>query len=690
MSNRRRQSTVLPRNRALVRSSRRRPGIPLGHIDPDVPEIYRNEIGHRYGSKFKWLVSTCVAAVVAVISIGVVLVAFMDGEKVGDFRAAIERGLDEALSPVAGPIVKAGSDTGSRKTDRLTISAAGLATRHIIQDSVRQRLGERELITIKPYGRIVARLGTTMPEEADKIPPFNPFALYSNTSGKSSGKGAGSHGSGRVEMSVVDPDLDDLIGGDGQELSDQEAAAIVAEAAEELRQGNAVADTFADSETMTADGGTALESTAQTAVDDATVLAEGAAETAELLPPDTVVIEKSSDEADLASLEGQEVRVLAVAKGDTIWNILTSAQAESWQTREIVDAVRKALGSDTLQPGQTIRLTTAPSPTGDGSNVPVVFSLFSEGHEHLVTVARNTAGEYVATDQLLAGDIGLATLGDSDAQPATLYTSLYSAALQQGLPEEMIQTILRVHAVDTDFKRRVGPNDGFEVFFDVEGDTSSPDAKPDHLLFTALTVGGETRKFYRFRTGDGLVDYYDEHGNNARKFLLLKPVRSSDVRFVSGFGMRSHPLLKIRKMHTGVDWATKPGTPIVAAGNGVVEEIGRKGAYGNYIRIRHANGYQTTYAHQSGFAAGLKEGSKVTQGQVIGYVGSTGLSSGPHLHFEVLINDNFVDPTTLSVPRERQLTGKLLADFQKEKERIDELMHRPPVSTLVAEARSDG
>ena len=133
-------------------------------------------------------------------------------------------------------------------------------------------------------------------------------------------------------------------------------------------------------------------------------------------------------------------------------------------------------------------------------------------------------------------------------------------------------------------------------------------------------------------------------------------------------------------MHTGVDWACAAGTPIMAAGNGVIEEAGRKGEYGNYVRIRHANGYKTAYGHMSRIAHGVSDGVKVRQGQIIGFVGTTGLSSGPHVHFEVLVNNSFVDPMSIQVPRERQLAGKQLADFQKERARIDDLMRRNPVS----------
>ena len=205
------------------------------------------------------------------------------------------------------------------------------------------------------------------------------------------------------------------------------------------------------------------------------------------------------------------------------------------------------------------------------------------------------------------------------------------------------------------------------------------------MLYTALTIAGETRKFYRFRTPDGEVDFYDENGDNAKKFLMRKPVRGGGARFTSGYGMRLHPLLKRRKMHKGIDWAAKPGTPILAAGNGRIEAVKRSPGYGNYVRIKHANGYKTAYAHMLRFAKGIRKGAKVRQGQVIGYVGSTGRSTGPHLHYEILVNNRHVNPMRIHVPRGRQLKGKEMADFQKERARIDDLMNRIPVKTRVAQ-----
>ena len=197
------------------------------------------------------------------------------------------------------------------------------------------------------------------------------------------------------------------------------------------------------------------------------------------------------------------------------------------------------------------------------------------------------------------------------------------------------------------------------------------------MLFAALTVGGETKRLYRYQTpDDGLIDYYDESGKSAKKFLVRKPVAEGIMR--SGFGLRRHPILGYVKMHTGVDWAAPTGTPIYAAGNGVIEKEGWESGYGKFILIRHHNGYETAYGHMSAYAKGTHEGEHVRQGQVIGFVGSTGLSTGSHLHFEIRINDRFVDPMRIKLPRGRELRGKVLTAFEQERARVDGILARKP------------
>lgn len=349
----------------------------------------------------------------------------------------------------------------------------------------------------------------------------------------------------------------------------------------------------------------------------------------------------------------------------------------------MVESARGIFRDGDLVPGLELHLTQVASLTDANKKEPSRFSVFADGHVHKLTVRRGASGEFEASATPFGSEAAVRALLSDDgdegaARGASLYAGIYHALLLQNVPAETIVQILKVHAYDTDYRRRLRVGDQLEMFFDVM-DEASGELQLGELLFTSITAGGETSRFYRYRSPDGSIDFFDGDGNNAKRFLMRRPVRGADVRLTSGFGLRFHPLLNDRKMHTGVDWAAPTGTPILAAGNGVIEHAGRKGAYGNYVRIRHANGYQTAYAHMSRIAPNAREGIKVRQGQVIGYIGSTGLSSGPHLHYEVLVNTRFVNPMSIQVPREKQLDGKQLAEFQKERSRVEDLMHRVPV-----------
>jgi murein DD-endopeptidase MepM/ murein hydrolase activator NlpD len=305
---------------------------------------------------------------------------------------------------------------------------------------------------------------------------------------------------------------------------------------------------------------------------------------------------------------------------------------------------------------------------------PVKVSIFAKD-DHLASVMRNRQGDYVVSAEPIGND----AKSTPASTRASLYQSFYHAALEQKIAPELILKLLRVHSYDVDFKQKVRAGDTFEMFFD-----GAADDEVGELLYTSMTIDGQTRKFYRFRTPDDVVDYYDEQGNSAKKFLMRNPVKGG--RYTSGFGDRRHPLLKYLRMHTGVDWAAPSGTPILAAGDGTVERVGREGGYGNYVKLRHANGFATAYGHMSRFAAGMEPGVSVKQGQIIGFVGSTGMSTGPHCHFEVMVNSQFVNPMTIQVPRGLQLTGRQLAEFQRERGRIETLMQMDPVSSRVAQA----
>jgi murein DD-endopeptidase MepM/ murein hydrolase activator NlpD len=449
---------------------------------------------------------------------------------------------------------------------------------------------------------------------------------------------------------------------DGQELDPEEVATLVARAQ------------AAEADTGTAGG---------------ELLAGRAQRLAAAVAPQTTALHKTVfDPEEAADDDGaREVTSIRAQRGDTLARVLTRlGGAQAPQVKAMVEAARSILPDNALLPGYEVRAVLLPLPAKAGGDVPR-FSVFDENGGHKVTVTRTDTGDYVPSATRPADErVARMVLSDSDqVQDSSLYASFYYAATKQSVPPHLIMQVMRIHAYGTDFRQRVRVGDGVELFFDMKGEERGIEGELGDLLATFITAGGTTHKFYRFRTPDGVVDFYDVNGSTARKFLMRRPVRGEDVRLTSGFGMRKHPLLNTLRMHSGVDWATAQGTPIMAAGNGIIEFAGPKGENGNYVRIRHANGYKTAYAHMSGFATGVAAGVRVRQGQTIGFVGSTGLSSGPHLHFEVMVKNRLdneyghVDPRTIPVPNDRLLTGKDLADFKRERARIDDLMRRPAV-----------
>lgn len=636
----------------------------------------------RAGGRFRWILSTCLAAAVGAIAILVVVYGSSDNEATTDGLLPALKSIGEgALVPQIAlrPKNAGGLKWIMPKADRLQLTTGALSTRYIIHESTKSRRDSREYVRQKPYARIVVRLAPVPADEKDKIPPFNPFKLYGSGKATDTDEDADRNVASGLSRSDVSSKVVELLGGilpeeDGQELDTQEVQDIV----ERDAQANAAP----------ADGsGAPLDAVAGGSPGPAIAPSDGTspwqpnATTSDSL--NTTEIYKTPDAPDEPSddIEGGEVIVVKVGPKDTLAKILTKAGAPEWDVRSMIEAGHSLFPENSLVAGEEVRITLVPSLADPNKKEPARYSIFSDGHDHLVTVSRSAAGEFVASKQP-PFDAELAALakGDGDdPQSSSLYAAVYYAGLAQNLSPDTIMQILRINAIDTDFRRRVRPGDTLEMFFDMKDDQST-DGPPGELLYSAINSGGNVYKFYRFRSADGVVDFYDAQGNNSKKFLLRKPVRGTDVRLTSGFGVRFHPLLNTRKMHTGVDWACAIGTPIIAAGNGTIEEVGRKGYYGNYIRIRHGNGYQTAYGHMSRFA-NVHPGMQVRQGQVIGYVGSTGLSTGPHVHFEVLVNNRFVDPMSIQVPRERKLEGADLAEFQKERNRIDELMHRAPVMT---------
>jgi murein DD-endopeptidase MepM/ murein hydrolase activator NlpD len=365
-------------------------------------------------------------------------------------------------------------------------------------------------------------------------------------------------------------------------------------------------------------------------------------------------------------------RSILIKKGDTLGAILRDLGANPEEIKAIAAILGARARDGNLKDGQKLRVLLSPV-RGTQRLQPVRVMLVSDTAIEAV-VALSDLGKYVGVD-VQSAETPVAEADDDEEDDGTgvrLYQSIYETALRNQVPRPVVEELIRVYSYDVDFQRKARAGDSLEVLYTGEEENND---KPD-VLFASLTVGGEAKKFYRYVSpDDGVVDYYDESGKSAKKFLVRKPVNDGIIR--SGFGSRRHPILGYTKMHTGIDWAAPMGTPIYASGNGTIEKAGWESGYGKYIRLKHNYGYETAYGHMTAFARGMEPGVKVHQGQVIGFVGSTGQSTGPHVHYEILVNSRFVDPMRIKLPRGRVLDGPVLASFEHERDRVDGMMNQP-------------
>ncbi len=319
---------------------------------------------------------------------------------------------------------------------------------------------------------------------------------------------------------------------------------------------------------------------------------------------------------------------------------------------------------------------------GRDATFPVELS-FKPGPKETITVEADDDGSFIArVDGKKEGATSQYAQVVQFRTKAQVGASLYATAKDNKIPDYIVSELTRVFSYDVDFQRQVKPSDTFEVFYGNPLTGSSTKRKVLH--YAQLTLSGVAKTYYRYVNADGEVDYVDENGRSATKALLKTPVSGSKI--TSGFGMRMHPLLGYTKMHTGIDFGVPYGTPIRSAGAGVVEIAGRHGAYGVTVEIKHNSKFETLYAHMSKLADGIRTGSKVNQGQIIGYVGATGRATGPHLHYEVRVAGQPINPQNVKASGSKQLAGKEMQNFKFYKQRVLALMQTAPSATQVAQA----
>ena len=374
---------------------------------------------------------------------------------------------------------------------------------------------------------------------------------------------------------------------------------------------------------------------------------------------------------------------LEVGKGDTLAELLVNAGVDRTDAFYAIQALSEHYNPRRIRLGQDVTLTFKSAPLAiDASTKKPQADTFigfaiEPDYKTEIRVARTADGAFHAEPHAK-------TLKRRPVRAiGEIQDSLYVAGRDAGVPAVVIARLIRLLSWDVDFQRDIRTGDTFELMYERVTDAKGKPVYNGAVTFAALTLSGKRITVYRHELPDGTIDYFDENGKASRKALMRTPI--DGARLSSTFGARKHPILGYTRMHKGVDFAAPSGTPIYAAGNGTVAYAGRKGGYGNYIRIRHNGNFETAYAHMKGFANSVRTGNRVEQGQIIGYVGTTGRSTGPHLHYEVLMSGNQVNPLKVQMPSGRSLSGKDLIAFQKERVARDKLFaslgHNPEIAS---------
>lgn len=638
-------------------------GIDLGHEPPlnssgsIAPEIDKWEVNLR------WLGASVLTGVTGAALIGASIYITFEGATVSALppeKASLSGRASAAKDEERASNV-------ARKADRLNMTENTVSARQSFKAPMTIRNGEREAIKVRQFVRVATNLSLSSGTYAADIPPFNPLRLFAEET------------EGRIEPApeVADADVSVLrrdlalvaIEASAPSLTDNDVVAILEEERRVFNEAGRRTTVSIPAQQMLSRTLRPPEALGEALGYARVVDAPFSTIEVRVVPENVTDLPKIEQKAMPPLIEERDV---VLRKGETLETALRSYGGTPEQIAAITSALSARIRVEGMTEGQRLRILIAPGPRlGDPRQIVRVIAFGERGIEGIA--ATNDRGVFVsvtppedpATRQVADAS---EEEGEEDARGGVrLYESLYETALKNDLPRQTVDELVRIFGYDVDFQRRVSQGDSFEVFFGSDDENGAPE-----VLYASLTVGGEQRRVYRYQGDDGTVDFFDEAGRSLKKFLIRKPIADGILR--SGFGSRYHPILGYSRPHTGVDWAHKVGTPIIAAGNGTVIKSEWDSGYGRRVELQHTNGYVTAYSHMSSFAKGIAPGRRVQQGQVIGYVGNSGLSTGPHLHYEVIINGSFVDPLKIRLPRGRELEGRGLVEFKRQREQVDELM----------------
>ena len=620
----------------------------------------------------QWFSGTILTGLCGAALMGGAVFASLDGET--NFASApeqVESALRGAISSIGDRL------SGVHKTDRLPAFSEPTVAREVLRVPTSSRLRNRELVRVRSYERVIGNLSLTVSDLSTDIPAFNPQKLLTDSI------------AGDDRAPAAEPDAEvsfvtcDLVPPARSAKAVSPAVCDLNSLLPKIKPLLPLDDVLTQVREVAANAGMANSLLASASWTPSLKLGYAPEHDGDtyfgfqprIVPENVTLLPKTTNQINGGGDWSE--RQVVVKKGETVGSILRELGAAPDEIKSIIGVIGPAALDGGVKEGEKLRVLMAPAGLGHMEPLRVIIA----GEAGITAaVALSDLGQYVPVD-IRNIDTEVTDTGDDQPEETdttsgvSLYQSLWETALRNNVPKTVIEDLVRIYSYDVDFERKVQPGDSFDVLY--SNDENGEGA--NEVRYAALTVGGETKKYYRFQTADdGVYDYYDEDGVSDKKFLVRKPVPTGIE--TSPFGWRTHPLLHISEMHTGVDWGAPYGTPIFAAGNGEIEDIGPKGGYGKYVRIRHANGYETAYGHMTAFARGLQVGSHVRQGQIIGFVGSSGLSTGSHVHFEIIVNGRFVDPMRVKLPRGRVLDGDSLASFEKDRTQLDAVLAAAPLS----------
>lgn len=374
------------------------------------------------------------------------------------------------------------------------------------------------------------------------------------------------------------------------------------------------------------------------------------------------------EEIEVAEVEeGPLDETLQITAGDTLMSVLARLGISKVEAHEAVQALSAVFKPKDLKAGQEVYVIYE---KGDDGAYHLKYLQLQPDIDHNIELNRTEAGLFAAEKTQRQLEHTYARV------EGKINISLYADALKAGASPKMLHDMIRVLSYDVDFQRDVQRGDKFELVYDSYVDREAGVERPGELVYANVIIGGNPYKVYRFQPQGANPEYFTAKGESMRKAFLKTPI--DGARLTSGFGNRKHPIHGFTKMHKGVDFGAPTGTPIMAAADGVIERASRFGGYGNYISIRHDGATKTAYAHLSKYAKGVKAGSRVKQGQIIGYVGTTGNSTSPHLHYELIKHGKHVNPTKHTQMGSLKLTGKKFQSFEAHKKKIDALVKDLP------------